>query len=157
MIRSLLAVAVLTITAPSPSVLKAPDKAATDASCRPAPPSLARALQLSDRVIRARVTRVSPDPAPIRGDKREMGVFELTAVEALKGDPLKQPLTQRYDATLYPDLFGSSPCRWSAQPVQGEIWLIAAGRDGEDCAECDGRLDAAHKLYYLAPEGWFGR
>lgn len=129
-------------------------------SCQPAPPTLSRILEISDRVILARVTRVTQDAAPKQGagkPRLERGTFELTPVEALKGDLPDRPWASRFDATLHPDLFGESPCRYSPQPVEGSVWLIVASRDGEDCAECDGRLDATHKLYYLAPADWFGR
>lgn len=128
-------------------------------SCRPAPPARSRVLEISDRVILARVTRVRREatPKPGAGEPRlERGDFDLTPVKALKGEPSGPVLTLRYDATLHPDLFGGAPCRWSPQPMEGEVWLVAASRDGEDCATCDGRLDATHRLDYLAPEGWFG-
>lgn len=123
--------------------------------CQPPPPTLSRMIEISDRVILAKVTRVTRDatPPPHEGGPRlERGVFELTPVKALKGDLPDRPLGHRFDATLYPDLFGGSPCRYSPQPVEGDVWLMVASRDGEDCGGCDGRLDATHKLYYLLPE-----
>lgn len=137
-----------------------PPPSAVSQSCQPAPPALSRILEISDRVILAKVTRVTPEPTPKQGPgepRFERGIFALTPIRALKGDTSELTLTLRYDATLYPDLFDRPPCRYSPQPVEGDVWLIAASRDGEDCAECDGRLDATHKLYYLAPAEWFGR
>lgn len=132
--------------------------AAASQSCQPAPPALSRILVISDRVILAKVTRVTREATPKQGPGEsllERGTFELIPIKALKGDLPRQVLIRRYDSTLYPDLFGGPPCRWSPQPVEGDVWLIAASRDGEDCAECDGRLDATHKLDYLAPADGF--
>ena len=157
MIRMAMAAAFLLVGAPGPVLTEAQGSPPGE-SCRPAPPSRARVIDLSDRVMLAKVTRVTADPAPAqpKGEAPlSRGVFELTPVQALKGELTRAPLVSRYDATLYPDLFGGPPCRWSPQPVEGDVWLIAASRDGEDCAGCDGRLDATHKLDYLAPEGWF--
>lgn len=157
MIRTIMAAALLLVGAPVAAPPEAPGSPHGE-SCRPASPSRARVIELSDRVMLAKVTRVTPDNAPARPTGEaplQRGVFELTPVRALKGERSRATLVSRYDATLYPDLFGGPPCRWSPQPVEGDIWLIAASRDGEDCAECDGRLDATHKLDYLAPESWF--
>ena len=158
MIRTVMAAAFLLVGAPVAAPPEARGSPLSE-SCRPAPPSRVRVLGLSDRVMLAKVTRVTPDNAPAQpaGEAPlKRGVFELTPVQALKGDLSRAPLVTRYDATLYPELFGGPPCRWSPQPVEGDIWLIAASRDGEDCATCDDRLDATHTLDYLASEGWFG-
>lgn len=157
MIRTAMAAAFLLVGAPAAAPPEAQGSPLSE-SCRPAPPSRARVIDLSDRVVLAKVTRVTPDPvsAQPKGEPPlSRGVFELTPVQAVKGEPTRAPLVSRYDATLYPDLFGGAPCRWSPQPVEGDVWLVAASRDGEDCGGCDGRLDATHKLDYLAPEVWF--
>lgn len=125
---------------------------AADDSCRPQEPSLARVLEISDRVIVAEVTSVTPEARPASSADdvtllRGMTVF--TPVKALKGAMPAGPYEMRYDATIYPDLFGP-PCRYMALPVVGERWLFVASRDGLD-GEGDGRLDRLHKLYWLAP------
>lgn len=154
MVRMGLALAAVLMSMTATPVPAQTGKTPPDDLCQPPPPTLSRMIEISDRVIMAKVTRVTRDtaPTPRAGEPRlERGVFELTPVSALKGDLPDRPLVQRFDATLYPDLFGGTPCRYSPQPVEGDVWLIVASRDGEDCGGCGGRLDATHKLYYLLP------
>lgn len=154
MVRIGLALAAALMSMTAASVPAQTGKTPPGDLCQPPPPSLSRMLEISDRVVLAKISRVTRDaPTPRAGDPGlERGVFELTPVKALKGDLPDRPLVQRFDATLYLDLFGGTPCRYSPQPVEGDVWLIVASRDGEDCGGCDGRLDATHKLYYLLPE-----
>lgn len=124
----------------------------TGDSCRPQEPSLDRVLEISDRVIVAEVTRVTPDARPTSStDEARLlrGTVTFTPVEALKGSLPAEPYEMIYDATAYPDLLGP-PCRYMALPVIGEHWLFVASLDGLD-GEGDGRLDRWHKIYWLAP------
>jgi hypothetical protein len=127
--------------------------------CAPAPPTLSAALKLSDRAVLYVVTTVIVDADPSPDDDTEVvrGTFELSPLGTLKGGGVAEQASARFDATLYRDLFGASPCRWSALPAKGEIWVATGSRDGENCAECDGRLDAHHKLNWRGPLSSFLR
>lgn len=127
--------------------------------CNPVSPRLSEALKLSDMAVLYIVTTVVVDADPLPGDDTELvrGTFELSPLATLKGGESAEQTSVRFDATLYPDLFGGSPCRWSPLPARGDIWIATGSRDGEDCAECDGRLDAVHKLGWRGPLSSFLR
>lgn len=129
------------------------DTAPVDDLCNVGPPSLPRAIQVSERVVLYIVTDVIVDADPLPADETELvrGTFELTPLATLKGSGEGTRTSVRFDATLHPELFGGPPCRWSPLPAKGEIWIATGSRDGENCAECDGRLDAAHKLGWRGP------
>lgn len=145
---------ILAAFAPPPARILPIDPHQT-ASCRSEPPAISEVIRTADLVILARVSHVEMSASANTDDDRLTGVFVLTPVETLKGGRHHAPFQSRFDATLYPDSFGGPACRWSPMPVVDDIWIIAASRDGEDCADCDGRLDAAHKLTYLAPRTHF--
>ena len=146
----------LVLIASGPALAQVADPASD--SCRPREPSLDRVLEISDRVIVAEVTRVTPEArhgSSADGVKLLRGTVAFTPIEALKGALPEEPYEMTYDATVYPDLFGP-PCRYMALPVIGERWLFVASRDGLD-GEGDGRLDRRHKIYWLAPLVSFDR
>lgn len=130
-----------------------------DDLCNVGPPPLSVALEASERVVLYVVTAVVVDHAPLPADETELvrGVFELTPLATLKGQGAGTRTSVRFDATLYLDLFGGPPCRWSPLPSKGEIWIATGSRDGEDCVQCDGRLDAVHELGWRAPLSSFLR
>lgn len=145
---------ILAAFAPPPAQTAPTDPHQT-ASCRPEPSAISEVMRTADLVILARVSRVEMSASANADDDRLIGVFVLTPIETLKGEQHDAPFQSRFDATLYPDIFDGPPCRWSPMPIVDDIWIIAASRDGADCADCDGRLDAAHKLTYLAPRTHF--
>lgn len=116
-------------------------------------------MQVSERVVLYIVTAVVVDADPLPADETELvrGTFELTPLATLKGQGEGMETSVRFDATLYPELFGGPPCRWSILPAKGELWIATGSRDGEDCVECDGRLDAVYKLDWRGPLSSFLR
>lgn len=154
----------LGIALASAGVILAPVNGRADAPpdgglCNVGPPSLPRALQVSERVVLYIVTAVVVDADPLPADETELvrGTFELTPLATLKGQGAGTRTSVRFDATLYPELFGGPPCRWSPLPAKGEVWIATGSRDGEDCVQCDGRLDAVHKLGWRGPLNSFLR
>lgn len=154
----------LGIALASAGVILAPVNGRADAArdgglCNIGPPSLSRALQVSERVVLYIVTAVVVDADPLPADETELvrGTFELTPLATLKGQGVGTRTSVRFDATLYQDLYGGPPCRWSPLPVKGEVWIATGSRDGEDCVQCDGRLDAVHKLGWRGPLSSFVR
>ena len=135
------------------------DPPADEALCSAGSPSLPVAMEVSERVVLYVVTAVVVDTDPLPADETELmrGTFELTPLATLKGQGEATRTSVRFDATLYPELFGGPPCRWSVLPVKGEIWIATGSRDGEDCVQCDGRLDAVHKLGGRGPLSSFTR
>ena len=154
----------LSIALASAGIILAPTSGRTDPPeeddlCNVGPPSLSRAMQVSERVVLYIVSAVAVDADPLPEDETELvrGTFELTPLATLKGQGEGTQTSVRFDATLYPDLFGGSACRWSPLPAKGEFWVATGSRDGEDCAECDDRLDAVHKLGWRGPLSSFLR
>ncbi len=135
------------------------DPPADEALCNVGSTSLSVAMQVSERVVLYIVSAVVVDADPLPADETELvrGTFELTPLATLKGQGAGTQTSVRFDATLYPELFGGPPCRWSPLPAKGEIWIATGSRDGEDCAQCDGRLDAVHKLGWRGPLSSFLR
>lgn len=130
-----------------------------DDLCNVGPPPLSEVLKVSERVVLYIVTAVVVDADPLPADETELvkGTFELTPVATLKGEGQGTRTSIHFDATLYPELFGGPPCRWSPLPEKGQLWIATGSRDGEDCAQCDGRLDAIHKLGWRGPLSSFLR
>lgn len=130
-----------------------------DDLCSGGPPGLARVMEVSDRVVLYFVSAlvVHPDTLPDDGMELVRGTFELTPLATLKGQGEGTRTSVHFDATLYPELFGGPPCRWSPLPSKGELWIATGSRDGEDCVQCDLRLDAVHKLGWRGPLSSFLR
>lgn len=124
-----------------------------DDLCNGGPPSLSRAMEVSDKVVLYVVSAVAVQPDPLPGDGVELirGTFELTPLATLKGEAERTRTSVYFDATLYPELFGEPPCRWSPLPTKGALWIATGSRDGENCAQCDLRLDSVHDLGWRAP------
>jgi hypothetical protein len=121
--------------------------------CMAGPPSLSVALEVSERAVLYLVTAAVVDPDTLPKDQIDLvrGTFELTPIATLKGPELGGRVSVSFDATLYPDIFGRQPCRWSPLPEKGQIWIATGSLDGDNCAQCDGRMDALHKIGWRAP------
>lgn len=130
-----------------------------DDLCNVGPPPLSVAMKVSERVVLYIVSAVVVDADPLPADETELvrGTVRLTPLATLKGQGQGTQTSVRFDATLYPGLSGEPPCRWSPLPAQGEIWIATGSRDGEDCVECDGRLDSIYKLGWRGPLSSFLR
>lgn len=152
MLATLFSVALISVPAMFGSTASAPRDDGADTLCRPPFATFNNVFQ-SEKVVLFVVSKVEVEADPFPDDDLHLvrGTYELTPLATIKGAGNGERKSFMFDATLSKDAFLGISCRWSLQPVHGAIWIGSGSLDGEDCASCDNRLDAQHKLDWLGP------